>query len=152
MMLVFLELKTGYLLQEEGAEARTYPTWKAVVEERLKALGTPVLSVVSDAEQGLECFSMPDFFHCVHEMVKSHSLALGRHVRHAHQALTDAQEALARLQGRPHAAHATAGEEASGGNTLGRGPPHLSQRLGNALIHATSLPPGRLGSANLRTG
>jgi hypothetical protein len=109
MILVFMDLKTGYLLQEEVAEERTSPTWKALVEERLKALGTRVLSVVSDratalmqlAEQGLECLSMPDFFHCVHAIVKRYALARGRRVRHAHQALTEAQEALARLQGRP---------------------------------------------------
>jgi hypothetical protein len=57
-----------------------------LVDKRLKALGTHVLSLVSDqaktliqlAEQGLECFSMPDFFHLVHEIVKSYSLALGQ--------------------------------------------------------------------------
>src|SRR6478672_2024844 len=113
MILVFLDLKTGYLLQEEVAEDRTYPTWKALVEERLKALRTHVLYVVSDrakaliqlAEQGLECLSMPDFFHCVHEIVKSYSLALGRRVRQANKELKEAQEALARRQGRPHAEH-----------------------------------------------
>src|SRR2546427_2011082 len=70
MMLVFMDLKTGYLLREEVVEDRTYPTWKALVDERLKALGTQGLSVVSDrakaliqlAAQGLEGFSMPDFF------------------------------------------------------------------------------------------
>jgi hypothetical protein len=115
MILVFMDLKTGYLLQEEVTEDRTSLTWKAVVEERLKALGTHVLSVVSArakaliqlAEQGLECLSMPDVFHCVHEIVQSYSLALGRRVRQAHKELTEAQEALARLQGRPHAAHET---------------------------------------------
>jgi hypothetical protein len=115
MILVFMDLKTGYLLQEEVTEDRTYPTWKALVDERLKALGTHVLYVVSDrakaliqlAEQGLECLSMPDFFHCVHEIVKSYSLALGRRVRQAHKELTEAKEALARLQGRPQAAHET---------------------------------------------
>src|SRR5256712_3152814 len=113
MMLVFMDLKTGYLLLEEVAEDRTYTTWKAWVDKRLKALGTEVLYLVSDrakaliqlAEQGLACFSMPDFFHLVHEIVKSYSLALGRRVRQAHQELTEAQEALARLQGRPQAAH-----------------------------------------------
>ncbi len=112
MILVFMDLKTGYLLREEVAADRTYPTWKALVEERLAALGTHVLYVVSDrakaliqlAEQGLECLSIPDFFHLMHEIVKSYSLALGRRVRQAHKALTEAQEALARLQGRPHAA------------------------------------------------
>jgi Family of unknown function (DUF6399)/IclR helix-turn-helix domain len=113
MILVFMDLKTGYLLREEVAEDRTYTTWKALVDERLKALGTHVLYLVSDrakaliqlAEQGLECLSMPDFFPCVHEIVKSYSLTLGRRVRHAHKELKEAKEALARLQGRPQAAH-----------------------------------------------
>jgi hypothetical protein len=112
MMLVFLDLKTGYLLLEEMAEDRTYPTWKTLVDEQLKALGTGGLYLVSDrakalvqlAEQGLECFSMPDFFHLVHEIVKSYSLALGRRMRQAHKELLEAREALARLPGRPYAA------------------------------------------------
>src|SRR5256712_5259898 len=113
MILVFMDLKTGYLLLEEVAEDRTYTTWKALVDKRLKALGTGVLYLVSDrakapiqlAEQGLGGFSMPDFFLLVHEIVKSYSLALGRRVRQAHKELTAAQEALARPQRRPQAAH-----------------------------------------------
>jgi hypothetical protein len=113
MILVFMDLKTGYLLLEEVAEDRTYTTWKALVDERLKALGTQVLYLVSDrakaliqlAEQGLECLSMPDFFHLMHEIVKGYSLALGRRVRQAHKEIKAAQEALARIQGLPHAAH-----------------------------------------------
>lgn len=104
MMLVLMDLATGYLLLEEAADDRTYPTWKALVEERLKALGTGVLYVVSDrakaliqlAEQGLTCLSMPDFFHVVHEIVKSYSLALAQRWRRAQQELTKAKEALAR--------------------------------------------------------
>src|ERR1043166_5901255 len=107
MMLVCMDLATGYLLLEEVADDRTYTTWKALVEERLKALGTGVLYVVSDraqallqlAEQGLACLSMPDFFHVIHELVKSYSLALGQRWRHAQQELTKATEALTRLQG-----------------------------------------------------
>jgi len=107
LILVLMDLATGYLLLEEVADDRTYPTWKALVEERLKALGTGVLYVVSDrakaliqlAEQGLACLSMPDFFHVVHEIVKSYSLAIGQRWRHAQQELTRATEALARRQG-----------------------------------------------------
>src|SRR6266851_2948989 len=113
MILVFMDLKTGYLLLEEVAEDRTYTTWKALVDERLKALRTQVLYLVSDrakaliqlAEQGLECLSIPDFFHLVHEIVKSYSLALGRRVRQAQKELKEAKEALARLQGLPQADH-----------------------------------------------
>ncbi len=36
MMLVFMDLSTGYLLLEEVADDRTYATWKALVDERLK--------------------------------------------------------------------------------------------------------------------
>ena len=115
MVLVCMDLATGYLLLEEVADDRTYTTWKALVEERLKGLGTGVLYVVSDrakaliqlAEQGLECLSMPDFFHVAHEIVKSYSLAIGQRWRHAQQELTKAKEALTRHQGAPQAAEAT---------------------------------------------
>jgi hypothetical protein len=40
MMLVCLDLSTGYLLLEAVAEDRTYATWKTLLEERLKGLGT----------------------------------------------------------------------------------------------------------------
>jgi hypothetical protein len=116
MILIFQDVPTGYLLLEEVADDRTYTTWKARVDERLKALGTAVWYVVSDrakaliqlAEQGLECFSMPDFFHVTHEIVKSYSLALGRHVRQAHKDLTHAKDALARCEALSPAAAATA--------------------------------------------
>src|SRR5229473_779458 len=112
MMLVLQDVPTGYLLFEDVAEDRTYTTWKALVDKRLAALGTGVLSLVSDrakalielAEKGLGCLSMPDFFHGMHDLVKSYSLAIGQRVRHAQQELTKAKEALARRQGLPHAA------------------------------------------------
>jgi hypothetical protein len=77
-----------------------------LLEERLKALGTSVRYLLSDraqalvqlAEQGLECLSMPDFCHVVHDIVKSYALAIGRHVRQAQQALTQAVEAGIRIQ------------------------------------------------------
>jgi hypothetical protein len=102
MMLVLMDLRTGYLLLEAVAEDRTYATWKAGVEARLTALGTGVRSLVSDrakaliqlAEQGLECLSMPDFFHCMHDLVKGSALSLARQVRHARQELTKAEAVL----------------------------------------------------------
>jgi hypothetical protein len=107
MRLVFMDRRTGYLLGEEVAEDRTLATWKAGVDARLKALGTEGFSLVSDrakalmqlAEQGLECLSMPDVFPCMHALVKSDALPMGQRVRHAHQELTKAQEAIARRPG-----------------------------------------------------
>src|SRR5262249_61270418 len=82
MMLVCMDLRTGYLLLEAAADDRTYATWKTLVEERLTALGSEVRYMVSDrakaliqlAEKGLECLSMPDCFHCLHELGKSYAL------------------------------------------------------------------------------
>ena len=112
MILVFQDVPTGYIVHEAVADDRTYAPWKAVVDARLTALGTEVLYLVSDrakaliqlAEKGLECLSMPDFFHVIHEIIKSYSLAMGRCVRHAHQELQKAEEALALRQELAHVA------------------------------------------------
>jgi hypothetical protein len=117
LMLVCIDLPTGYLLLEEVAEDRTYTTWKALVDERLKGLGAGVRYLVSDrakaliqlAEQGFECLSMPDFFHCMHDLVKSYSLAIARRVRHAHQELQKA-EAVLRTQSSADGRHQDASE------------------------------------------
>jgi hypothetical protein len=53
MMLVFQDLATGYIVQEEVADERTCATWKALVDERLQALGTNVLYMVSDGAKAL---------------------------------------------------------------------------------------------------
>jgi hypothetical protein len=94
MMLVFMDLVSGYLLFEEVAEDRSYDTWHALVAARLKALGVGVLSLVSDrakaliklAETGQECQSVPDLLHLIPELVKSYSWAIGGRLRQARQA------------------------------------------------------------------
>jgi hypothetical protein len=117
MILVCMDLCTGYLLLEEVAEDRTYATWQALVAERLQALGTGVRYLVSDrakaliqlADQGLECLSMPDFFHVMHDLVKSYSLAIARRVRHARRECQKAEEVFRkppRHEGAPQATRA----------------------------------------------
>ena len=108
LLLVFLDLPTGYLLLEEAVEDRSYATWKGLVDKRLETLGAPVRYLVSDrakaliqlAEQGLECLSIPDVFHLVHDIVKSYALAIGRQLRQARQALQQAEDRLQRHQER----------------------------------------------------
>jgi uncharacterized protein DUF6399/winged helix-turn-helix DNA-binding protein len=120
MMLVLSDLSTGYLVLEEVADDRTYATWKARVDERLAALRTGVLYLVSDraqaliqlAEKGLQCLSMPDFFHLMHDIVKSYSLAIARQVRQAQQALKTAEDALASPPALAHADHDGAAAQA----------------------------------------
>src|SRR2546427_5691605 len=106
MMLVFMDLVSGYLLFEEVAEDRSYDTWHALVEARLGALGAGVLYLVSDrakaliklAETGLECQSVPDLFHLLHELVKSYSWAICARLRQARQAVSQAQESVSKGQ------------------------------------------------------
>jgi hypothetical protein len=106
MMLVFMDLASGYLLLEEVAVDRTYDTWHGLVQARLKTLGGSVSYLVSDrakaliklAQIGLNCLSIPDLFHLSHDLAKSSSLAICSRLRRAQQALTQARERLATMQ------------------------------------------------------
>jgi hypothetical protein len=107
MLVVFIDLVSGSLVFEEGAEQRTYATWYALVEPRVETLGTAGVSLGSDrakaliklAETGLGCRSIPDVFHLIHALVKSYALAMLGRLRPARQALSQAQERLRMCQG-----------------------------------------------------
>ena len=107
LMLVFMDLISGYVLLEEVATDRTYETWYERVTARLEPLQTSVLYLVSDrakaliklAETGLECPSIPDLFHLLHELVKGYSLVIWRQLKTARQGLSRAQAHLATLPG-----------------------------------------------------
>jgi hypothetical protein len=108
LMLVFIDLASGYLLLEEVAEDRTYDTWHTRVSARLETLGTRVWYLVSDrakalvklGQTGLGCLSVPDLFHVIHELVKGYGLSISRQLRQAHQALKQARACLDACQGR----------------------------------------------------
>lgn len=78
MIMVMIELSSGYILLEEPAEDRTYETWKEKALSALKALGLTAVYMVSDnakalaklALEGIGCSRIPDLFHAVHEIVK----------------------------------------------------------------------------------
>src|SRR6266567_9126501 len=61
------------------------------VSDRAKAL-------IKLAEQGLECLSIPEVFHRIHDLVKSYSLAICGPLRQARQALNQARESLTTCQ------------------------------------------------------
>jgi hypothetical protein len=106
MMVVCMDLVSGYVLLEEVADERTYETWYARVTARLEPMKTYVLSLVSArakalitlAETGLECPSIPEMFHLLHELAKGYSLAIWSQWKTARQALSRAQEHLATCQ------------------------------------------------------
>ena len=106
MMLVFMDLATGYVLMEEVAADRSYDTWFDRANARLTTLGTEVLYMVSDrakaliklAHTGLRCPSIPDLFHLGHDLAKSYSLAIFGRLRQAKRELEQAKQGLEKLQ------------------------------------------------------
>src|SRR5918992_725830 len=111
MMLVFMDLATGYLLMEEVAEDRRFDTWYARANERLKTFGTEVLYLVSDrakaliklAHAGFGCPSIPDLFHLGHDLAKSYSLCIFARLRQAKRELEQAKQHLENLPERVQA-------------------------------------------------
>jgi Family of unknown function (DUF6399)/IclR helix-turn-helix domain len=105
MMLVFMDLATGYVLMEEVATDRSYATWFDRANDRLTTFGTEVLYLVSDrakaliklAHTGLRCPSIPDLFHLSHDLAKGYALAIFGRLRHAKQALAHAKQRLESL-------------------------------------------------------
>jgi Family of unknown function (DUF6399)/Winged helix-turn-helix DNA-binding len=100
MMLVFMDLATGYVLMEEVAADRSFDTWFDRANERLTTLGTEVLYMVSDrakaliklAHTGLGCPSIPDLFHLGHDLAKGYSLAIFSRLRQAKRDFEQAKQ------------------------------------------------------------
>jgi len=78
MILVMIELSTGYILIEDPAENRTCETWKEKAIHALERLGLKTAYMVSDnakalvklASSGIQCSRIPDLFHAMNEIVK----------------------------------------------------------------------------------
>jgi hypothetical protein len=106
MMLVFVDLATGYVLMEEMASDRSYETWFERAHERLSTFGTEVSYLVSDrakaliklAQKGFDCPSIPDLFHVGHDLAKGYSLAIFGRLRQAKRELEQANQRLETLQ------------------------------------------------------
>jgi hypothetical protein len=106
MMLVFMDLATGYVLMEEIAAGRSSNTWFDRANERLTTFATEALSLVSDcakaliklAHTGLGYPSIPDVFHVSHDLAKGYSLAIFGRLRQAKRDLEHAKQYLEKWQ------------------------------------------------------
>ena len=86
LILVFMDLSSGYLILEDIADDRSFDTWLKMLEPRLEQLGMNVQLMVSDrakaliklAVVGLECDHNADIFHGLHEISKLMGSTLGR--------------------------------------------------------------------------
>ena len=102
MILVLMDLSSGYLVLESIQNDRTFETWFAAAQPRLKTLGIEVNHAISDrakaliklAVTGFKCASGADVFHEQYGIGKWLSSALGRRKAKAKVQCEEAENAL----------------------------------------------------------
>ena len=166
MMLVFMDLATGYVLLEEVAADRDYATWFDRANERLTTFGTEVLYMVSDrakaliklAHTGLRCPSIPDVFHLGHDLAKSYALAIFGRLRQAKRELEQAKQGLEKLQKNSQTDSAQVAQAQAGSGlghldqSLAGGGPCLAAALVQVVGHPASLAAFGLDTPDLEGG
>ena len=106
MLLVLMELSSGYLLLEEAAEDRGFDTWLEKAGPRLQALNLEVSHAVTDrakalvklAVDGFGCDSGADTFHAVNEVSKALGAAFHRSVEKSGRDLRTSEAKLETLK------------------------------------------------------
>jgi hypothetical protein len=101
MILVMMDLQSGYLLLEDITEDRCFDTWYARTTPRLESLGIEVSHAISDrakalikmAITGFECESGADVFHAQQDVSRWLGVRLGKRVTAAEKTLEAAQTA-----------------------------------------------------------
>lgn len=95
MILVLMDLRSGYILLEEITEDRSFETWYAKTTPRLKSLGIEVSHAISDrakalikmAITGFGCESGADVFHAQQDVSRWLGARLGKRIRRAEKTL-----------------------------------------------------------------
>ena len=113
VVLVMMDLVSGYLVLEEVADNRTYDTWQERVQAAMTRLGLKLRYLVSDrakaliklALKGLGCPSVPDLFHALRDLAKVMGVSLGLKLAQVEEQLTHAQQQLSVLQAKGHDTH-----------------------------------------------
>ena len=100
LILVLMDLRSGYLILESVATNRCFDTWFTHVEPRLKDLGIHVNHAVTDrakaliklAMTGFKCESGADLFHAQQDVVRWLGASLGSRLSNAEKQLTATSE------------------------------------------------------------
>ncbi len=108
MILILMDLTSGYLLVEAHASDRSYETWQAKAQGRLKALGLQVRHFISDRAKALiklathsfNCAPGADLFHSQYDLSKWLGAGLYRRLGCAVKRLKKVQQALACIKNR----------------------------------------------------
>ena len=108
LILVFMDLSSGYLILEDIADDRSFDTWFEMLEPRLEQLGVHVAMLVSGRAKaliklalvGLECEHNADIFHGMHEISKWMGSTLGRRKSTAKRQLDKCESSLEKAEKR----------------------------------------------------
>ncbi|MCP4933348.1 MAG: hypothetical protein GY927_03880 [bacterium] len=108
MILILMDLSSGYVLTEDQATDRSYETWQSKAQGRLQALGLRVRHFVSDrakaliklATHGFSCAPGADLFHAQYELSKWLGAGLYRRLGNAVNKLKKAQRAQQGVENR----------------------------------------------------
>ena len=101
LILVLMDLRSGYLLLEEISDDRRYATWYEKTSPRLESLGIEVNHAISDrakvliklAITGFECESGADVFHAQQDVSRLLGATLARRTSTTKKELEAAEEA-----------------------------------------------------------
>lgn len=101
LILVLMDLRSGYLLLEEISDDRRYETWYTKMAPRLKSLGIEVNHAISDrakaliklAITGFECESGADVFHAQQDVSRLLGATLARRTSTTKKEFEAAEEA-----------------------------------------------------------
>jgi hypothetical protein len=155
MLLVLMDLISGYLVLEEEAKDRSYETWEAKAQSRLKQLGLRVRHFISDrgkslvklATSSLGCLAGADIFHAQYDLSKWLGRSLHGKFGRASQQLQEAEEKMASLAEKKAAPEEIGKQEQCieqcreklKGIEAGRQAYHQAQRSVSAAVHAFSV-------------
>ncbi|MCP5019847.1 MAG: hypothetical protein GY938_31855 [Ketobacter sp.] len=106
MLLVLMDLGSGYVVMEEEAEDRSYETWDVKAQSRLQQLGLTVRHFVSDrgkalvklATSSFGCLAGADIFHAQYDISKWLGRSLHGQLGRASKRLKEAEEKMASLK------------------------------------------------------
>lgn len=106
MLLVLMDLVSGYLIVEEAADDRSYETWNAKAQARLEELGLRVRHFISDrgkslvklATAGFGCLAGADIFHAQYGISKWLGRSLHGKLASATKQLREAKAKLVKLE------------------------------------------------------
>lgn len=113
VILVMMDLGSGYIVLEEPAEDRRYDTWQARVQQALERWGIRLRCVVSDrakalvklALEGFTCPSVPDVFHALRDLGKVVGVSFHLKLARLEEKRVQAQQTLSVRQAKGQDTH-----------------------------------------------